>query len=209
MMIRNRRIRKTQTRRRVRFGGLTLPELILSVAGIALVGLGVSSMLTAVAYGTSSSRDMRSMVVKSKAVTNRFAAAIRGSATVLETGDNYIVLWTADTNGDALPNVGEMRLIELIDGDLSSYKADWTGMTDEEITTANISYALDSDFATAVDTLKGEDYFVQTQWAENLDSWTIALDDANEQAATVIGFSFTYSVADLTDTAIGTAALRN
>ena len=44
--------------------GLTLVELIISLAIVALIGLTVASMLSAVAYGTDSGRDVRSSIAR-------------------------------------------------------------------------------------------------------------------------------------------------
>ncbi|MCP4247270.1 MAG: hypothetical protein GY778_09505, partial [bacterium] len=80
---------------RTRRNGLTLVELLLAVMISALIGGGVVAMLVAVAYGTSSSRDLRAIVVKSATIDGRLGAAIRRSRQVLAVGTDYCILWTA------------------------------------------------------------------------------------------------------------------
>ena len=216
-------------RRRFAHGGLTLTELMLSMAGVGLIAIGISTMLTAVAYGTASSRDIRTMVVKNKALTNRIAAAIRGSKQILSVADDVIVLWSLDTNGDGLPSLDEVRLIELSGiGDLLSLTVDLSDLTDDEIDDGgglldlgdledvidlddglDISLPLDTDFVGLIESIADADYLIESIWAQNIDSITLSTDTGSAATAKVVGFTITYTVGDLTDTAIGTASLRN
>lgn len=194
-----------------RCAGMTLPELLLACAGTAIVGLAIASMLAAVAYGTSSTQNIRTMVVGQKTISTRLTAAVRGSRMVLASGDDWALLWTADTNGDGLPTVNEIRLIEH-DADtmqIRSHQADFTGMTEEEITTANVSYQMEDDFAAAVATLKATAYFPARVWAKNVTAMNLTLNNAQAQSATVMAYRATLRAGDLTDPAIGAAALRS
>ncbi len=195
---------------RWRARGLTLPELLLSVAGIAMVGLAISAMLYATAYGTESTRDIRGLVVKNKALSARLNAAVRGSTQLLDVDANHIVLWINDDDGDGQPNVGEIRRIERNNGNqFVSYTANWTGMTAEQITAANVSYDPASDFGVITQNLKAFSYFPANIWANDLTNWAIALDDADLTVARVVGYRLTFTNGLVSDTAVGAASLRN
>lgn len=207
LSIRSRRRRSVSRRS----AGMTLPELLLACAGIAIVGLAIASMLAAVAYGTSSTQNIRTMVVGQKTISTRLTAAVRGSRMVLAASDDWALLWTADLNGDGLPTVNELRLVEH-DADamqIRSHQADFTGMTEEQITTANVSYQMEDDFAAVVATLKATAYFPARVWAKNVTTMNLTLNNAQAQSATVVAYRATLRAGDLTDPAIGAAALRS
>ena len=81
--------------------GFTTVELMMATVGVSLMAVGISSMLTVVAYGTTSSRDLRSLVVKQKAVSARINAAVRGSKMVLDSGLGLMVLRLSLSTGAA------------------------------------------------------------------------------------------------------------
>ncbi len=183
----------------------------MAIAGMSMIALAISGMMTAVAYGTSSTRDLRILVVKQRAVAARLNAAIRGSKMILEEGTRYLVLWTHDENEDDLPNVGEIRRIEYNANTLQivSYKANWDSMSQNAIDTANISYALTSNFDTATTALKTQSYFPVEIWATQVNGWVTSLDNTTDQQAVMIGYQVTFDLGLVSDTAIGTAALRS
>ncbi len=191
--------------------GFTMVELLMAIAGMSMIALAISGMMTAVAYGTSSTRDLRILVVKQRAVAARLNAAIRGSKMILEEGTRYLVLWTHDENEDDLPNVGEIRRIEYNANTLQivSYKANWDSMSQNAIDTANISYALTSNFDTATTALKTQSYFPVEIWATQVNGWVTSLDNTTDQQAVMIGYQVTFDLGLVSDTAIGTAALRS
>lgn len=244
----------TPTRRKRR--GFTTVELLMATVGLSLMAIGISSMLTVVAYGTTSSRDLRSLVVKQKAVSARINAAVRGAKMVLDTGTGLTVLWIHDDNEDGLPSLSEIRLVEFnqTTGQIVSYKASLSGVTDDVLAIVNGALALDSDFATLTQSWKDPQHFVdqlgalindlpelpdvggllgQIQesldpesgldaqtllnaslftpevWATGVTGFTMSLDNALPQEATLIGYQVTFAVGTLSDTTIGTAALRN
>lgn len=148
--------------------GFTTVELLLATVGISFIAIGISSMLTVVAYGTTSSRDMRSLVVKQKASSARLTAAIRGSRMVLEMGDDYFVLWTHDDNENEQPDFSEIRLVEY-DADneqILSYKLDILSMNDALIAEINaainddVSMQTSSDFGTLIESFKDPTYLL-------------------------------------------------
>jgi hypothetical protein len=241
---------------RYKHRGFTLVELMMATVGVGLMAVGISSMLTVVAYGTTSSRDLRSLVVKQKAVSARINAAVRGSKMVLDSGLGLIVLWIHDDDEDGLPSLSEIRLVEFdqTTKQIVSYKANLAGLTDDVLALVDTALPLDSDFVDLTESFKDPQYFVsllgglvnnlpevadvggllgsiqetldpesgvdaQTLlnatlfksevWATGVTGFTLSMDNALSQQATLIGYQVTFEVGSLSDTTIGTAALRN
>ena len=201
---------KTITRRRRR-AGMTLVELLLTLTSTALIGAAIAAMLSAVSYGTSSNKDMRSLVVRNKIVNARFSAALREAHMVLEAGNNYICLWRVDTDESETPNLGEIQWIELdTDNDrIQSFQADFSGMSQAEIDAANREFALAADFDAATAGDRGTDLFPAEVWAGSIGRWTVTLNDPTDQQASLASYRFVLEHDDMSDTMIGAAALRN
>ena len=207
-------------RRRLRAGpprprGLTLVEMLLALASTALIGAAIASMLVAVSYGTSSSHDMRSVVIKHKALSSRINAAMRQSRMVLDAGEGWIVLWVNDDNGDEKPSWLEWQRLEW-DGAADTLRSFLPvipdGWTQETVDLVNASYELDRDFGAITAAWSGLSSFPGVVWATRIEDWSLALDDADPQAATLISYQFDARIgaeATTTDTMIGAAALRN
>lgn len=189
-----------------RAAGLSLAELILALAGMALVGAAVAVMINATAYGTDSRRDMRGVVVREKTMTSRVNAAIRSSKMVLAQGTDYVVLWMFDTTGDELPNLSEIRMIERksVTSELYSYKA-----PANLAPAADTSYELTINFKTTLDAIKGGSTFPGERWGSNVSTWGITLNNATAQSATLVSYRLTITASTISDTAIGASALRN
>ncbi len=211
MMPRRATSRSAASRRAAARRGLTLVELLLSLAITATIGVALATMMVSVSYGTTSKAQLRSAIVQLKAVTNRFDAALRGSAMVLDHGEDYLVLWIADSRADDAPNLSELRLIEYdaAAGRLTSHTADFGSLSDAQIEAVDTRYELTSDFRTVTTALKAGPYFPATRWADGVTLWQVALDDDDPQAATVASYRLAITSGPLTETNIGAVALRN
>ena len=183
---------------------MTLIELLLALAGTAMVGVAIATMLVAVAYGTQSDKDLRTLVVKYKTVDGRVSASLRGSHMVLAQGSDYLVLWMFDTDGSAAPNLSEIRRIECANGVLTSYKA-----PDNLDPLYDVAYALADDFDAITAAIKGDATFPGEIWATDVTDWTIALNENDPQAATLVSYRLTFQAGILSDIAINAVALRN
>ncbi|MBI1369481.1 MAG: hypothetical protein GC162_12610 [Planctomycetes bacterium] len=195
-----------------RGAGLTLPELLLALVLTSLVGLGVGTMMVATAYGTSSRTQMRSAAVRVAALSNRLDASLRSCKRVLEAGSNYVILWTADSRADDKPNLSELRLIERnpATGDLTSYTANFGSMTDAQIEAADTAYDTSTtNFYTTCQSLKSGGLFPGTVWSKNVTAWTHTFVGATVTSATAMGYRLTVTVGNISETAVGTMALRN
>ncbi|MEM6459813.1 MAG: type II secretion system protein [Planctomycetota bacterium] len=187
------------TRRR----GLTLVELMMSLAVVGLIGTAIGGMLTAVAHGTDDDQSARALVARQLTATTRLSAALRGSRRVLDAGDGWLVLWTRDLDGNDAPSLLELRLIELDAGGatLGSYAAS-AGTTD-------VAYTLSDDFDAITNTLRGTADFPETRWAGGVDAFTLSYDTADATAARLVSYRLRLTSGVNTHEAVGTAHLRN
>lgn len=201
-------LRRIRRRRRDAF---TLVELLLALTISALVSAGVAAMMVAVSYGSSSDRDMRGLLVKSRTIDARINAAIRSSRTILETGTDYLVLWMADTRQNDAPNLSEIRLIERNGSDeLNSYKADFPdGWSEEQIEAADTQYQVSDDFLAATTAAKATGYFPASLWATDVTAIEFVLDTADPTTTKLASYRVTLQDGDMTETAIGAASLRS
>ena len=184
-------------------GGMTLLELLLASAAVALIGLAIVSMLFAVSYGTSSSDELRKLAVRSKSLNNRIGAAVRGSKMILDQGADFVVLWTRDLNEDGVPSLLEIRRLQRDDDDseLFNYVAD--GGAPDTV------YALTDDFDAITTALMGTADFPGELWSTGVTGWDITLDDADPQLSTLVAYQMTLLVDGFSDVAINTVAVRS
>lgn len=182
--------------------GVLLFELLLAIAVTAILGVGIAGVLLMSIQGTSTRNDMQESFVRLGLLTARVNASIRESAAILAQGDGYLLLWTADFTGNALPNLSELRLIE------RNADTQEIGQSIVNFTT-DTPYALTTDFTALISQLKVGGNFLYTTWGENLPEWTLALDDATPQLAASVSYRLTLSVGQIEETAVSSARLRN
>ncbi len=184
--------------------GLTLVELLLSLAIIALIGAGIAGMFFFTSYATSAQSNARDLLVASETVGTKMSEAVQRSKMVLAKGSNYLVLWMADTNKNGSPDLSELRRIELVTASntLTSYKAP-VGVSPDP------TYSLTTtDFNAVTNSLKGAASFPGQVWG-TASAWTIVLDNADVRQANFVGWQITLTSNGDTETAISGAALRN
>lgn len=183
--------------------GLTLLELLLALAGTAVIGSAVAALLTGVAYGTQTDKDMRSLITRQMALRARVEAEVRESRMLLDSGADYVILWSSDADDDGVPSKAEIQVIEY-DAvmDLVMRYAPAALITD-------VSYALTDDFRTATDSYKGDSTFPGERWAEQITSFDLTLDDIDPQSAKLVSFRFGMAGGEVPYIGIGAATLRN
>jgi type II secretory pathway pseudopilin PulG len=183
--------------------GLTLVEMLMALAITGMIGAAIASMLTAVTYGTSDSRDIRSLVVKNKTLSARITACIRRSAQVLDADDGYVVLWANDLNQSGVPDLLELQRVEFDAGTgrLTSYTPDPTA--------TDVAYALTDDFDAITTALVGTGDMVGALWATGVALWTIDVDTADPLDAGLVSFQLTLNAGVLTDVSVCAVSLRD
>lgn len=183
--------------------GLTLLELLLALAGTAVIGSAVAAMLTGVAYGTAVDKDMRSLITRQMALRARVEAEVRESRMLLDSGADYLILWSSDADDDGSPSKAEIQVIE------------YDAVMDRVMRYApaplitDVSYALTDDFRTATNSYKGDSTFPGERWAEQITSFAITLDHLDPQSAKLVSFRFGMSGGEVPYTGIGAATIRN
>ncbi|MEM9345269.1 MAG: hypothetical protein AAGB26_01500 [Planctomycetota bacterium] len=182
--------------------GLTLLELLLALAGTAVIGTAVTAMLTGVAYGTTADKDMRSLITRQMALRARVEAEIRESRMVLDSGSDYVILWSGDSDDDGLPSKTEIQVIE------------YDAVMDRVMRYApaalitDVGYALTDDFRTSTNSYKGDATFPGERWAEQITSLAISLDNIDPQSAKLVSFTFGMTGGEIPYTGIGAASIR-
>ncbi len=191
--------------------GLTLLELLLALSITSIVGLAVTAMLAATSYGTDSEHDMRALLVRHTAATARISAAVRSCKQILAQGDGYLILWQADPNANNKPDRTEIQHIECDDAtdEILSYTTVFPdAWSQTQIDAADTEYELTDNFVTITAALKSGTYFPPERWAAGVTALDLALDQSDPLAANRVSYRITLQAGDLTDTAIGAAALR-
>ncbi|MEM9882992.1 MAG: prepilin-type N-terminal cleavage/methylation domain-containing protein [Planctomycetota bacterium] len=183
--------------------GLTLVELMMSLAIVGLIGVTIGGMLTAVAHGTDDEQSARALVARQLTVTSRLNAAIRGSRQVLDAGDGWLVLWTRDLDGNDAPSLLEIRLIELdtANATLGSYAAPGGA--------ADVAYTLSDNFDAITQTLRGTADFPETRCVGGVQAFALSYDTADATAARLVSYRLRLTSGVNAYEAVGTALLRN
>lgn len=92
---------------------LTLVELMLSLAILAVAGLALSSMLAMVGTATQTDREGRSMLLRTHAAQTRLRAYLEPALCVLQHDPirGVLVVWLADTRAPNIVNPTEARAL--------------------------------------------------------------------------------------------------
>lgn len=165
----------------------------------ALVGLTVTTMLRAAAYGSTSRAGMRDLLVLSRTTSARIGLAIRTAVEVVgvdTSAGEYIVLWVADANDDQVKQYNELQLIERHAGtnELRSYTS----------TSNTTAYSSVSAFRTTA--LAS---FTQERWATGITDVEFKLLAAAGESMPLVSWRVTAARDAVSDTAVGAVALRN
>lgn len=200
----------TRRRRRPACQGLTLVELLLALSVTAIIALAISSMLFAVARGTSTNNDMRSLVLQQKIVGTRLDTALRRATKVLASGSGYLVVWLNDSRANGTPDLSELRRIEYDanTNTLRSYRMPET-WTQTQIDANEVNYQISDDFNAMTNAVKGTSKFPLETWSNAVYGWTITLDNAVVQSAKLVSYRLTVQSGKQQAVVVGATALRN
>jgi hypothetical protein len=192
--------------------GLLLLEMLLALAITAMLGVAVAGVIIMAGQGASTQNDMQESFVRLGLLGSRINASIRESSMVLARGDEYLLLWVADTRADGLPNLSELRLIER-DADTRQIGQSIvelpTGLSPGQLALLDTAYPLTTDFGALVAQLKSDGRFVYTLWGRGLEEWALELDDPLPHQATVVSHRLRLTVGTVEESAVSSARLRN
>ncbi len=92
--------------------GLTLMELMLSLAITAIVGLGIAGMMGVVAIGVDGRRDTRAVTVLANAAASRLASYVGPSRCILAADGGNLTLWFNDSRESGTVHATELRWLK-------------------------------------------------------------------------------------------------
>jgi type II secretory pathway pseudopilin PulG len=182
--------------------GMTLLELLLSLAGLGLIGATITAMLAAVSYGTQSEKHMQALIIKRQAVVGRIDDAVRDAREVIDTDTGELVLWMSDDNGDGEAGTGELLVIQ---HDPSNNRLmAYHGQEDQSVSLTNLlGGVLD-----ALDRLLTGPEFEPERWADGVTDWSVTLDDENNpRQARLVSHRVTLTKGQMQEQAISAAAV--
>jgi len=194
--------RRTTTRRRAAF---TLPELLLAITIASMIGFAVVLILSAIGTATAEQSDNRLVSVRRQVAIARLGALARESIMALDTAPDAIVLWKADTNGNGLPDLSEIRLIGWDSG---------TGIvTASEAPLAlapadDFTLAFTDDFISITAAIEGSALLPGATVLKEIATWEIDLDNADPQFARQLRIALTITNEHSDDPASVYASLR-
>jgi type II secretory pathway pseudopilin PulG len=193
--------RRYWTGRARRRAGLSLLELLLALAGVALIGAALVAMLGAVTYGTQRQHDLQKLVAQRQAVTERIETAVRNAEAVLEVDEDYIVLWQEDHHDEGEVNEDEVQRIERHDDEtLVNYHPE------EDDSDGGV---LTGPIGLVTETFADDGTLVPELWSRGVPRFDPALDADQPREARLVIYRIRLE-ADETSTAItSAAALRN
>ena len=187
--------------------GFTVAELLLAMTITVLIGASVAGMVYAVSYGTSSQKDLQSVLVANDVVGSRLGAYLRSSKMVLAQGSGYLVLWKGDTDADNKPKVSELVRIEYGQAakTITLYKAP-PGLAPG----SDAAYVLDTtDFDAVTSALKGTSSFPATPLASNVTALAFVLNKPQVKQCNFVGYRITTTINATAGTAVAGMTLRN
>lgn len=196
-----------------RRAGFTLVETVMALGMTCMIGLAIATMFFAIGSATADRNNRRALVVQRLVLTNRLAAAIRGSRMVLAAGTNYLVLWVNDDNGDDQPNLSELRRISIDTktGLITSNMVAWpAGTSQATIDSLDLAYdPATTDFDKLTSSLLTANYFPATSYASGVTAATITLNNASAQSASLVSLTLTITSNGASETLIAAAGPRN
>lgn len=164
----------------LRRAGFTLVELMLSLAVIAIIGLGVMFMLAGTQASAQLQEDARLRVTREQVAMTRLGTLCRSNAMVLAVDATHLVFWKGDVNGNGKADLAELRRLEWS----PAAKQIWVSEAPEDLAPAsNTTYPLNASFSTITSALAGSSTFPTRVVLDDITHWELTLDEASPQAA--------------------------
>ncbi len=161
---------RTLGRRARRAAGPTLIEVVLAMAITALIGSAVTALIYSMCQNTRDQQIVRRRNIKADVIAARLDGAIRSSAVVLAAGDDFVVLWKADSRPNNMPNWSEIERIEWdrSGGLLRAYRAPENFLDDLDLP---LDLSINFDLVTRL--LKGSPLFPGETWCNDVVGWQV------------------------------------
>lgn len=186
--------------------GMMLVEMLLAIAVFVVIGASMSILMLSASAATGNQVLLRELWASDTRADVYLSGAIRASKMVLVAGDNYLVLWLAETKPDGIVSLSELCRVERdsATGELYGYRAP-VGLPADQDT----EYDLDTtDFRAATDAVKGTAVFPRLLVALGVTGFSVTPDRASARDAAFVGYEVVLAGEGVSYTAIGGAALR-
>lgn len=181
---------------------MTLIELLLALAGTAMIGAAIATMLAAVGYGTDSNHDLRELVAKRRIISARLNAQMRQARQVLAVGEDHAVLWMRDLDEDDQPSTLEIVRIHF------DSNANAIGLAKAGDGAEDLECEFDGDFSSITSTLIDDGVFAMTQWSDGIADVVMSHHADNVQDAVTVTARLTLVAGPNRDTLLCTAGRR-
>ncbi|MEM6755748.1 MAG: hypothetical protein AAF586_01155 [Planctomycetota bacterium] len=185
--------------------GLTLPELILAMAGTAVVSLAAVTMLFAATQGADDGKVARSLVIEAKAISSRLNASLRGCRQLLDVSSTRVILWSADDDDDGMVDTDELRVFD------HTPASDRLSRSTVSVAATPAEYdPLTADFASIVAALDTATQLDTTVWSNRADTFSLSSDAPGDpSSATLLTYRVGLVHGVLSETVAHSVALRN
>lgn len=90
----------------------TLTELMIGMAIVAVIGLAVVGIASALAYADSSTDSMHESIQSARLAMMKMKTVLRSAKLVAAASNGRLVLWTGDANDDKQINITELVLVK-------------------------------------------------------------------------------------------------
>src|SRR5687768_14489779 len=185
--------------------GLTLVEMLLSLAILAVIAATLAGMLVTMSTGTRGATELRHRSRGAEVVRERVESTVRSSARVLAAGDGWLVLWTGDARTNSVPDLSEVSRIEWDKGSRElKYFAAPPGLPDAD----NVKYAFSSDFDGITRGLAGTATFPGQVWGRRVQEWAPSVDGPAASPRRTVSYRLTLEDEQGLTTVVATVAPR-
>lgn len=160
--------------------GLTLLELMLSIAVTAIIGVGIAGMLGGMTAGIDTRRDVRGFMINASAAQVRLSAYIAPSRCVLSQYRGDLILWFQRSRVDNVVYASEVRWL-LFDEQRNAIRIfrvefpdDWS---EAEKQLADNQYPANANWYDVLDSYADNGWVSGYDLIDGIESVSIALDD--------------------------------
>jgi len=190
---------------------MTLVELLIALVITSLIVSTTLAMMFSTTRATTASHQTRRTSVRVASLQAKLLSVIHGASSFLGLSTDGLVLWGGDSNGDSSVNLDELVLIERDTGtnELKRYRIVWpTGWTQNQIDAANTSYPSSSNYLGLAQQAKTDPNFQSVIWMTGVTAFSVTLNNAIQQNATLVTIRLDMSTGDLTAKIVAAYSLR-
>lgn len=191
--------------------GLTLIELMLSLAITGMIAAATTAMLTGLAQSVDNARGRRESMIRGQAVGVRIGAYVTPSLYFLDIGADSLVLWIEDVRDGDTVHASEVRWIDY-DASRRLIRVQYVqfpdGMPQIERDIYDAVLPLSSDWWAELATYKNLGYTAESRLCDGVESFNTAR-GAGALSQRVVTFNVTFDIEHGGQTYASSAVLRD